>query len=482
MTTQVDAPPLSLSSKVFFGLGAAAYGVKDQGFNYFLLFFYSQVVGLNATLVGLAIFIALCVDAISDPFVGYASDNITTRWGRRHPFMYAAVIPVGLSYFLLWSPPAEASPWFLFFYLLGLAVAIRTFITLYEVPSTALVPELSTSYDERTSILSLRYFFAWFGGIAISVIALLVLLHPTETDPTGYFNREGYGEYGALAAILISVAMLVSALGTHKRIPYLMAAPPPRKITPGVMLREIFETLSDRNFIALFCAAIFGAIATGISAGLSNYLNSFFWGFTTQQNGLINLSLVASAGIALVLAPLASRTLGKKEGALIVGFLGALLMPVPVVLRLFGVLPENGDPLLFPIILGFYVVDISLIIGAQVLMASMIADVVEESERKTARRSEGVFFAAISFTRKLTLGLGVLTVSVILGLAQFPRDAQPGEVETETVLRLGTIYAPTIIIVWLCLLACLFFYRIDRTRHEENLEAVTRARQGGANQ
>ena len=67
--------------------------------------FYGTVVGLEPGLVDLAILIALVVDAISDPLVGYWSDNFRSRWGRRHPFMYAAALPVALSYFLLWNPP-----------------------------------------------------------------------------------------------------------------------------------------------------------------------------------------------------------------------------------------------------------------------------------------------------------------------------------------------------------------------------------------
>ena len=120
-----SAPP-SLGTKLAYGFGSVAYGVKNGGFDYFLLLFYSQVVGLDARLVGLAITTALVVDAISDPIVGYWSDNFRSRWGRRHPFMYASAIPVSLSYYLLWSPPLDWSQASLFWYLLVLAVSILT--------------------------------------------------------------------------------------------------------------------------------------------------------------------------------------------------------------------------------------------------------------------------------------------------------------------------------------------------------------------
>ena len=150
-----DAP--SFGTKLAYGFGSVAFGIKDQGFNYFLLLFYSQVIGLDARLVGLAITTALVLDAISDPVVGYWSDNLRSRWGRRHPFMYASAIPVALTFFMLWNPPVGWSETALFWYLLSLAVVIRTFITFYETPSSALAPELTSDYDQRSSLLSLRF-------------------------------------------------------------------------------------------------------------------------------------------------------------------------------------------------------------------------------------------------------------------------------------------------------------------------------------
>src|SRR6516165_924153 len=105
----------SLRTKLFYGFGSVAYGVKDQGFQYFLLFFYSQVLGVPALKVGLAISIALAVDAFVDPVVGQISDNLRTRLGRRHPLMYGAAVPVAIAYFFLWNPPALSNA-MLFYY------------------------------------------------------------------------------------------------------------------------------------------------------------------------------------------------------------------------------------------------------------------------------------------------------------------------------------------------------------------------------
>src|SRR3546814_13186243 len=100
--------------------------------------------------------VALIIDAFLDPIIGQVSDNWRSKWGRRHPFMYAAAVPVAVSYLLLWNPPASWNHEQLFVYLIVVAVLIRSFISCYEIPSSALAAELTTQYDERTKQLSLR--------------------------------------------------------------------------------------------------------------------------------------------------------------------------------------------------------------------------------------------------------------------------------------------------------------------------------------
>ena len=232
----------SFLTRIAYGFGSVAYGVKDNGFGYFLLLFYGTVIGVDPGMVGLAIFIALMLDAVSDPVVGYVSDNWRSKWGRRHPFMYAAAIPVSISYFLLWNPP-ELSDGQLFWYLLILAVLIRTFITFYETPSSSLLPELSQDYDERTKLQAWRLYFGWTGGNLMSVLMFGALLVANEKYPVGTLNRDGYAAYGIISSVLIFLSIMISALGTHSEIKYLKPPPPQRKIGLGTIFREIFETL-----------------------------------------------------------------------------------------------------------------------------------------------------------------------------------------------------------------------------------------------
>ena len=465
---------VSSLNKIAYSIGAVAFGIFGAGFDYFFLLFYSQVMGVDAYLVGLALLIALVVDAFSDPLIGYFSDNTHHRWGRRHPFMYAAAIPVALSYFFVWNPPASLSGNDLFPYILVLAIVVRTMITVYEIPHSALVAEITDDYDERTSILSYRFFFGWAGGTLMGFYALTYLLVPTATISNGLFNLDGFAQMGLISSVVIFVAIMVSSIGTHNFIPNLKLPPPKTKISITRIYKDIFETLWNRSFVALFAAALFGAIGTGVATGLSHYINSFFWGFSTVQLGQISLSVALSAVIALIVTPVISKKFGKKRAAITVGLFAFTILPATITLRLFGLMPDNGDPRLFPLMLIITIIDVSLIISYQTLATSMIADLVELSEVKTGRRSEGVFFASMTFVKKFVQGFGVVMATTILTIASFPVAVTPDNIPADALFRLGALYVPTVVTVWMLMIFCISYYEVNRDKHKANLNTLGR--------
>ena len=464
----------SLWTRLSYGFGNGAIGVKDNGFSYFLLMFYSQVAGLDARLVGLALTIALVLDAFVDPIVGYWSDNLRSGWGRRHPFMYAAAVPIAALYFMLWNPPAGLSSSMLFGYLVAMAVSIRVCVSMYQVPSNALAAELTQNYDERSSLFAYRYFFSWFIGNSMSVLmfAAIFPFFVTALIHNGQFNRESYRVYGLIASGLLFATVMISALGTHSRIPHLKAPPPQRKLTIVRVFKEIFETLANRSFVALFVATAFGNAAAGLAAPLAFYWLTYFWHFTSAQSSLILLGVFGSAFIGSALAPVVSRTLGKKRGAIVIGLIAFLGSPTPIVLRLTHILPDNGSPLVFWFYFLSNMFDVALIICYQVLSYSMIADLVEQSEVKTGRRSQGLFASAITFTEKASNGIGLTIAGVVLTLAGVKAGADASHVTHAALWRLGEIYVPTILTLWMAMVAVIGAYAITRDSHESTLRTL----------
>jgi Na+/melibiose symporter-like transporter len=465
---------LSLSTRFFYGFGSVAFGVKDNGFSYFLQFFYAQVMGVPAQTVGLAIMVALILDAFIDPIVGQLSDNTRSRWGRRHPFMYGAAIPVAVSYLLLWNPPAGWSHGALLAYLIGTAVLIRSFISCYEIPSAALAAELTTEYDERTRLLSYRYLFGWGGGLAMYWLALAVFLKPDAQHPVGQLNPHGYAAYGVFAGGLMLFAILVTSIGTHREIPNLRT-PPQARITPGRLAREMVGSASNRNFLAILMAAFFLYAGIGLGFAINLYFATYFWEFTSAEIARFTFSSLTAAVLAFLIAPRIARRFDKRPAAMILIPAGLAFAIGPVILRLMGLFLSNDSPWIFPTIFVTNIFSVGLGIIANILFSSMIADVAEDSELKTGRRQEGLFFAAIAFANKSTTGLGIFASGLMVAAIHFPAGAKPGTVPAETLHSLGLVYVPTQVVLYGAATLLLLGYRITRASHHETLRKLAAA-------
>ncbi|PKP63607.1 MAG: sugar transporter, partial [Alphaproteobacteria bacterium HGW-Alphaproteobacteria-9] len=230
---------LPMRLKLIQGFGAVAFGVKDNGFSFFLLIFYNQVLGMDAALVSVALLIALLVDAVIDPILGNLSDRTYTKWGRRLPWLYAAPIPLAFCWVLMWSPPSGEAPSFAG--LLGIAIAVRLLLSACEVPSISLVPEITADYDERTTLFRYRAMGGWIGGLGMMVLAYTVFMPGAE----GLLQQDGYFVFGIFGAVLMAASVIGSALGQHKLVARLPATKPAPFTIKGAF-SEITEAFSER--------------------------------------------------------------------------------------------------------------------------------------------------------------------------------------------------------------------------------------------
>ncbi|MFT7129049.1 MAG: GPH family glycoside/pentoside/hexuronide:cation symporter [Gammaproteobacteria bacterium] len=465
-------PPTTWKTKFFYGFGSVAYGVKDNGFAYLLLFYYSQVLGLSAQLAGLGMLIAMISDALTDPIVGRVSDNFHSKWGRRHPFMYASAIPIAISYYFLWNPPSDLSQIQLFAYFVTLAVIVRTCITLYEIPSSALIAELTDDYDERTSFMGFRHFFGWWGGLSMSVLAYTVFLVATDDQERGVLVAEGYQGYSIAASAVMVFAVMVSCLGTHKYIPYLRKPPEKKPFSLARTVDEMKETLLEPAFLTLFVAGFFAAMAGGLTTSMDIYLNTYFWGLDSSQLGTMSMGYFLSALLALMLAIQIGKRFNKKHGAIMIGIIAAVIAPLPYILHFLDMFPAKGSDQLMVALMTIRVIDVALIIASGILVGSMIADVVEQSELKTGRRSEGVFFAARNFIAKSVTGVGIILTTTLLTVIEFPNGADPADVPVALSNDLAIFYAPLSFAVYMISILVLFGYKISRAKHEENVRIL----------
>ena len=476
--TATSPPHLEGRTKLFYALGAIAFGVKDNGFNVFLLLYYNQVLGLPAGLAGTALVIALFVDAFIDPLVGYLSDNLHSRWGRRHPFMYAAAVPVAVAYGLLWNPP-HLGQQALFLYLLFGTILVRTLITCYEIPSAALAAEITDDYDQRTAYISLRWFSGATGGLFVGLFALRFLMVPTAQHPVGTLNPEGYRLYGLLAAAIMLVAILASSLGTHRAIPYLRAPPPKARLSLLENLRRMGQTLANRSALVLVGCGFIWAIATGMLGTLGLYLQTYFWGFSAQQISAIGLGTFVAYVLSLLSTSWLAKRWGKKAAAIVGGIGWIILGPLPIWLRLWGFFPAEDSPWLIPVYMAFSIAHTAIGVVSAMSIGSMMADVSEDAELRTGRRSEGLLFSANAFIAKATSGVGLFVSGALLVFVNFPAHAQPHHVAQDVLNRLALTYSIGLAVLYSAGMLTLSFYNISRKSHAAALETLAQRRESG---
>src|SRR5262245_57941550 len=184
-----------LSQLAFATSGVPTAGIISNGIDYFLFFFYSEIIGLSAALTGFALAVALAVDAVSDPLIGYLSDNWRSRLGRRHPFMYASIVPMTGLYVLIWHPPGGSSAqWTLFGYLLVGSILLRVSMVMFDAPVRTLVAELTSDYDERTRLASLPSTVSWITSSVVTIAMYSIWLRDSTEHVNGQLNASGYQE------------------------------------------------------------------------------------------------------------------------------------------------------------------------------------------------------------------------------------------------------------------------------------------------
>ena len=272
--------------RIMFAVGQVPEGVQSAAFGFFLLFFYNQVLGLSGSLASLAIVIALVVDAVIDPVVGSWSDRTRGALGRRHPFMYAAALPFGLCFYLLFAPPTGLGTTGIFLWLVTFSILTRVTLSFYSIPHTSMTAELSTNYDERTLLSALRSLFASVGTLMVFLIGLQNYFKATAQYPNGQLNPDAYPLFAATFAAVLVIGIWLSAAGTHSQIPKLpQAAANTPRFSIAQVIREAGEAFALHSFRVIVVTAVLWGMTIGMVATLSIYLGTLYFQFSVQLIG-----------------------------------------------------------------------------------------------------------------------------------------------------------------------------------------------------
>lgn len=467
---------LSLRLKVSYGLGEMAEGVKTAALETFLFFYYTQIIGLSGSLVGLALLIALLFDGITDPLIGSMSDNVRSRLGRRHPFLYLAPVPMAVGLYLLFSPPAGLGQWELFGWLLCFTAFTRVMQSSYFVPHMALGAELSTDFDERLSASSYRNIFAFAGRLLVLWLAFSVFFRPAAGVAQGQLNGAAYPPFAMACGVIALIAIVLSALGTQRRATEVYRITSANKQRDRThIFRNIRKAFRMRSFAVYFVAILISYVLGGVQAALGVHINTFYW--QLAASGVQAVFLGTAFGFmtgSLLARPLADK-FDKK-----LGYVGSVVTSVainisPIVLGLIGLFP-TGEPertallTFFAFIAGFA--------GgpAMVIAAAMLADIADEFEHRYRARSEGFLFGASAFTRKASLGVGGALAGLALDMIDFPRGTDVGKLSRDAVVKLAILYGPALFVFTAVSMSIMMMYDLTRGKHARILSHLEKRR------
>jgi GPH family glycoside/pentoside/hexuronide:cation symporter len=462
----MTAKRVSSASKFGYGLGCIVIATQDAAFNTFLLFYYAQVLGLSGTLAGMALLIGLCVDAVTDPVMGSVSDNFQSRFGRRHLFMLVSAVPLAISFYALFSPADGLGQIGLFIWMTVCVVTVRIFLTIFNVPYLALGAEMTTDYVERTTIVTYRTTFAWFGAITITIIAFVTFFAQTEKFKMGQMNEAAYPGFAAFCGAIIIVMALSSVFLTRKEIPFLPRAPEnPEPFRIGRLVNELFMALKSPSFRVIFITSLVLGALSGVTINIGMIVNTYFWEFKSEDMALIATSgLIASVAAFAVMKWLERF---EKKRVFIVLCIFTVMNNAMVILRLFDLLPPNGSSLLLKFIYIQSLYTVTLVILLSILGGSLVADAVDEGELITHVRQEGMYFAFLSFSAKAVTGFGSLFAGLIIDFIDLPPKAEPGTVDPSVIWDLGLIVGPIMGSLWLIPFIIMFWLPLSRERSEE---------------
>ncbi len=430
------------------------------------MLFYNQVLGVSASLCGTAFLIGSIVDAISDPLVGAVSDGLQTRWGRRHPFMLFSALPLGLSLYLLYQPPAGLSETSLFLWMTGTTILLRLSRTFYAVPHSALGAELTDDYDERTSIWAYNWVVSSLGGVALGVFVLVVIFPSTEGYDNGLLNPDRYAFLALFSSCFAFLMILLCTWSTRDQIPYLHQATQER-VTTRLYLENLLSLLRNRSYLAVCLSWLVVATTGGVIAVVATYTFVYAFEFTTEELTIRSFIVIPGAFVAIPLSALLTRWLDKKYTVIGALFVVAFLIGLPYALRMWGWFPENGSPWLLPTFFGIWTLAYLLLPVIPIVIDSQLVDVADEHELKTGKRSEGMIFSIRTFSIKMSQGLGGLIGGFGLDIIGFPRNARINEMEPEVINGLLFMMGPLYWIIVGSGTLFAFMYRISRARHEE---------------
>jgi GPH family glycoside/pentoside/hexuronide:cation symporter len=399
------AQTLSRRAKILYGSGDIGFSLTSTILGAYFAIFMVDVVGISPGIAAVAVFIGRSWDYINDPIFGYISDRTRTRWGRRRPFLLFGALPYAIAFMMLWYRPGFEGQVALAAYYSVAYIFYEAAATLVYMPYFALTPELTSDYDERTSLTTYRMFFSILGGLVAFTLPLMIV---------GSFNPENAPRVFTMGIIfgLVAAAPLLLVFFTTKERPEFMEQHQPS-------LRQSLKlTRNNRPF--LFGLAIF--LMTWVGVEIVQAMLLFYVKYVAvreESSDLIMATIFVTAILALPIWEYTSRKFEKRWA-----YIGGIGFWAVVQIVLITVTQSTALPVI--LVLCFMAgIGVS---AAHVLPWAIIPDAIEWGELQNGERHEGIFYSLVTLTRKVATSLTIPLVLLMLEWTGYiPNAAQQPE-------------------------------------------------------
>lgn len=447
------AGTLTRREKLLYGVGDIGFSLTTTILGAYFAIFLTDVVGLRPGIAAIAVFIGKSWDYINDPLFGHISDRTRTRWGRRRPFLLFGSLPLALTFAMLWWQPGFEHPLALAGYYSLAYIFYEAAATFLYMPYFALTPELTSDYDERTSLTTYRMFFSILGSLLAFTLPLMIV---------GSFAPENAGRVflmGLFFGLLAAAPMLLVFFGTEEREDFIELEKP--------SLRQSLKSAWD-NKPFRFSLAIF--LATWISVDVLQSTLLFFVKYVVQresQNDIIMATIFVVAIFALPIWNWVSERWSKRWAYIYgIAFWGVVQM------LLITLTPQTG---LWVLLFLCTLAGIG-VAAAHVLPWAILPDAIEWDEYKTGKRHEGMFYSLTTLARKIASSVAIPVVLLLLEFTGYQPNVvqQPGS----AVLGIRMVIGPLPAILLMMGIFFAYRYPLDRDTFSKIIQELKVRRAG----
>ena len=440
MLAESGAKTLGLKEKIGYGLGGTASNFTFSLVSLYLMYFYTDVVGIPTAAISVILFTMRIWDGINDPLMGIVIDKTKSKWGKCRPYFLWFAVPYGVAIVLLFSSVGTSVTskiiWAFATYFL-----YDIIYTAINLPTAAVVPRMTENSHERTVLNSYRMFLAVLGTMTVTLLTMNLVNRLGRGDPARGFLFTA-GLIGTVSVVL----WLFSFSSVKERVVIESKAKP--------KLKDSLKAIANNRPWWILVAI---NMVTWIGMTMQQSTAVYFFRYNLQQPALAPIFMAVSAFCSLLgitIAPIFTRLFGKKKtyiaanltsifGLIVIAFGGSYSVPLMFIGALFGYMCSGaGTPLIY----------------------SLLADTVEYGEWKSGVRAEGLVFSAASFGVKVGMGLGNAIAALLLTYGDYIANA----VQTESslrMIRLSYLYVP--IVCMLCVTALLLFYKLEEALYDK---------------